>query len=114
MLEVAELMYSLREEDIELLYKHKGERAWEPLFDLVRRMIYYLEAQEDYPGRGLDILRERLVQAQERLYGLITASSKVETPLMGMHAKHILASVHVEPAALDCFIARYIVRKASN
>jgi len=114
MMEVADLMTSLREEEVELLCKHKGDRAWSPLFDLVRRMISHVEEHETYPANGLDILGHRLVQAQERLYGLINASIKIRTPLGNVRAKRILESVNVKPGALEAFIARYIVRNAQK
>lgn len=114
MMEIADELVCIREEDIELLCKTKGDRAWIPMFDLVRRMLRYVEANNSYPSNGMDVLHSRLLTAQERVYGLIYSATKLPTELPYDRANVLLDQVKIRPGAIEKFIAGFIATNAQK
>ena len=112
MSEIADVTASLNEEDLLLLCRLKGEMAWSPLFELVGRMIPYVETHESYPERGLGTLHSRLVRAKDRLLGLISAATKVTTALPKKEALLLRSQLDITPGHIDVFIAKYIVSRS--
>jgi len=112
MSEVADTTMSLNEEDLLSLCNLKGEVAWSPLFDLINRMVPYIEQHESYPERGLGTLHSRLCRAKDRLLGLISAATKVPTGLPKKEALSLREQLDIKPGFIDVYIAKYIASRA--
>lgn len=74
---VADDLIGVHEQELLTLYNQVGSIAWVPLDDLAARMITYIENQPDYPKKGLEVLRTRLIKARDRFLGLIYVTSKI-------------------------------------
>ena len=111
---VADDLATLSEKDVARLCTLKGPTAWVPLFDLCKRTLAYMERHPSYPGNGLDTLHARMGKARDRLYGLITAATKVKSPLSTARATEMQDLLCMKPGAVDKFITTYIVENAST
>jgi hypothetical protein len=114
MLELAREIISLREDELEFLYREKGERGWVPTFQLLRLMRRAIEKNRDFPGSGLDVLHTKIDQAIQRFYSLVYMSTKTETEFNRKHARMTLKALNLQPGALDQFIARGIAREITQ
>jgi hypothetical protein len=106
--EVADELQRIREEEVGLLYRAVGNAAWMPLVDLVTRMVNYVERHPDFPDRGLDVLLTRLIRSRDRFYGMVYASTKVDTGLPRAVAKRVHTSMEMPPDAVETHIMAFI------
>jgi len=106
--EVADEMLSLTEEEITTLCDAVGPTAWAPLFDLVKRMVTWVEHQDAFPEHGLDTLHQRLIRARDRMLGMLHASTVVATEVPATLATSLHAQLELTPTEIDRFVARYV------
>lgn len=74
---VADDLIGVHEQELLTLYSRVGAIAWVPLDDLASRMVTYIETQPEYPTKGLEVLRSRLIRARDRFLGLVYVTSKI-------------------------------------
>lgn len=74
---IADDLLSVQEQELLALYNRVGSIAWIPLDHLSSRMITYIERREDFPTKGLEVLRARLIKARDRFLGLVYVTSKL-------------------------------------
>jgi len=108
MAEMADELKTIQEEEVTLLINALGPAAWVPLVDLSKRMLDYIESHEDYPDKGLDILERRMINARDRFYGLIYASSKVNGIIPSVKAQKALEVMVVPVNTIERHIAAYM------
>jgi hypothetical protein len=77
----AEMSDDLLVQDIDFLIRTRGTRTWEPLIDLLERMLAYVATHDDYPS-GWTLETYRILEdAHTRLSGLLYTLARRETPL---------------------------------
>jgi hypothetical protein len=106
--EVGDELQKIREEEVGTLYRIVGPMAWVPLCDLATRMVAYVEQHADYPAQGLDVLLTRVLRARDRFYGMVYASTKIETGLPRPAAVRVHKAMVVTPDAIEVHIMHYI------
>jgi len=109
--EIADLLMSLREEEILLLISTKGISAWSPLLDLSNRMISFVESSESFPAQGLGTLHSRLIRAKDRFLGLVYTSSKTNTRLPKNQAAKLYKKLEETPGIITDYVTQYISSK---
>ena len=112
--QLADMFNTLLPDDVERMVVLRGAGAWVPIFELNSRLVRYIESDPVYPGKGLDVLYKRLVQAKDRLYGLIYTASKVHAPLRKETAEQMIAHLEIKPGVIDSFVGTYISEFAES
>ena len=74
---IADDLISVHEQELLTLYNRVGAIAWIPLDDLACRMVTFIEQRPEYPTKGLEVLRSRLIKARDRFLGLVYVTSKI-------------------------------------
>jgi hypothetical protein len=107
--EMADLLMSVQEVEVDTLVKSKGVTAWVPLCDLLYRMLVYIECHPEYPGKGLDILETRLIRARDRFLGMVYVASKTGTALPAHKAAVVYRASDLEPNTVEQHIIRFLL-----
>lgn len=106
---VADDLISVHEQELLTLYNRVGPIAWIPLDDLASRMVTYLEAHPEYPTKGLEVLRSRLIRARDRFLGLVYVASKI--PARRSEAAATLLGVLQTAGPVDDAVLGYILNQ---
>ena len=110
--EFADLLISLKEEDISRLITLRGPNSWIAMSDLTDRMLSFIKSGENYPLNGLDTLESRLIGAKNRMCGLIHIALNRETPIPKQQAERLKHKVvRNKSRVIDDFIEIYLKRR---
>lgn len=105
-----ELM-TVQAEEIADLVSAIGPTAWVPFVDLAQRMLAYIEGNDEYPDKGLDIIHTKLLRARDRFYGIVYASTKTQTALPIHLAEKTFQSLHIPVTSIDKHVVEYLLSK---
>lgn len=110
LVDVTTELSSLTETDMRFYLRNRGSRSFLPFVTCLTRMLQYVEAHEDYPGRGFDILAQKIESARQRLTGLVYRVSADNPDLLGNDLRANVRRVLKLYAPLDSHISSYVAR----
>jgi excisionase family DNA binding protein len=107
MSQLADDLMSLQEDEVLLLLRGAGSRAWVPLVDLTMRMVRQLESDPDYPQAGRDVLLARLIRAKDRFYGVLYANAKRSNATGAGQMGRALTATEVPLKSIESHVLAY-------
>ena len=106
-LSIADIMISIRDTEVARMLHLKGTKAWTYLFDLVSRMLYFVENTETIPRESAQLISSKIEAGKNRLYGLVFVSLQTNSGIEKSWAKRLLANKKAEKS-IDEFVISYI------
>lgn len=107
---VTDRIFLFTEGEATELVRVKGFSGLNPFIEIGKRMVEALEKREDWPTKSLELLRNQMNTALEKLYGLLYAASQVYATLDPKAARRAMSQIKTETSDLDRFIAAFLIR----
>lgn len=109
MLEMADELMRVQDAEVGTLVRKVGPAAWVPFCELATRMLSHIEADPDFPERGLELLHTRLLRGRDRFYGLIHAATKTTSALPPPQARTVERALELPIGLFESHITAYVM-----